>query len=61
MNRAGAETPGWSTKQVLCRSDGSWFHTEYSSYPVFDAGVVQGAVVTFVDITERSSSELMSA
>ena len=42
---------------VLWRADGSWFHAEYSSYPIFDGGVVRGAVVTFVDITERKLAE----
>src|SRR5918911_3206856 len=45
------------TGEVIRRADGSWFHAEYSSYPVFDGGVVQGAVVTFVDITERKLAE----
>ena len=64
MNRAGAEILGWNTKQVLgidsevlWPADGSWFHAEYSSYPVLDAGVVQGVVVTFVDITERKLAD----
>jgi PAS domain S-box-containing protein len=43
--------------EVLWRADGSRFHAEYSSYPIFDGGVVQGAVVTFVDITERRLAE----
>ncbi len=43
--------------EVLWRADGSWFPAEYSSYPIFDGGVVCGAVVTFVDITERRLAE----
>ncbi|HSM22134.1 MAG TPA: PAS domain-containing sensor histidine kinase [Rubrivivax sp.] len=39
--------------EVLWRADGSSFWAEYSSYPVIEHGQVQGAVVTFVDITER--------
>ena len=39
--------------EVLWRADGSSFWAEYSSYPIIDDGVVQGAVVTFVDISER--------
>ncbi|TCP04933.1 PAS domain-containing sensor histidine kinase [Caldimonas thermodepolymerans] len=39
--------------EVLWRRDGSCFYVEYSSYPIFEGGQVQGAVVTFVDITER--------
>lgn len=43
--------------EVLWRADGSAFSAEYSSHPVIDAGVVQGAVVTIVDITERKRAE----
>lgn len=45
--------------EVLWRADGTPFSAEYSSYPVLDGGVVQGAVVTFVDITERKQAEEM--
>ena len=45
--------------EVLWRADGSSFPAEYSSYPVIQDGVVQGAVVTFVDITERKRAEEM--
>lgn len=43
--------------EVFWRADGSSFPVEYSSYPVFDQGQVRGAVVTFVDITERKQAE----
>ncbi|MES2890221.1 MAG: PAS domain S-box protein [Pseudomonadota bacterium] len=43
--------------EVLWRADGSAFSAEYSSYPILDGDVVQGAVVTFVDITERKRAE----
>ena len=43
--------------EVLWRADGSAFPAEYSSYPVIEHGQVQGAVVTFVDITERKRAE----
>ena len=43
--------------EVFWREDGSSFPVEYSSYPVFDQGQVRGAVVTFVDITERKRAE----
>ena len=43
--------------EVLWRADGSSFPAEYSSYPVIQDGAVQGAVVTFVDITERKRAE----
>jgi len=39
--------------EMLWRADGSGFYAEYSSYPVVEHGDVKGAVVTFVDITER--------
>jgi PAS domain S-box-containing protein len=43
--------------EVFWRKDGSSFPVEYSSYPVLDQGQVTGAVVTFVDITERKAGE----
>lgn len=43
--------------EVLWRADGSSFRAEYSSYPVIEHGRVRGAVVTFVDITERKRGE----
>ncbi len=46
-------------REVLWRTDGSSFAAEYSSYPIMDAGQVRGAVVTFVDITERRQAEAL--
>ncbi len=43
--------------EVLWRADGSSFSAEYSCYPIIDEGVVEGAVATFVDITERQRGE----
>jgi len=43
--------------EVLWKADGSSFSAEYSSYPILDGGMVQGAVVTFKDITERKGAE----
>jgi len=43
--------------EVFWRADGSHFAVEYASYPVFDQGQVRGAVVTFVDITERRQAQ----
>ncbi|MFG6463929.1 PAS domain S-box protein [Roseateles sp. DXS20W] len=43
--------------EVLWRADGSAFPAEYSSYPVIEHGQVQGAVVTFVDISARRQAE----
>ena len=39
--------------EVFWRRDGSAFAVEYSSHPIIDAGQVRGAVIAFVDITER--------
>lgn len=43
--------------EVLWRADGSCFPAEYWSYPMSANGVVFGAVVTFIDITERRQAE----
>jgi PAS domain S-box-containing protein len=45
--------------EVLWRADGSAFSAEYSSYPILDAGEVRGAVVTFVDISERKAAQAL--
>ncbi len=45
--------------EVLWRADGSSFPAEYSSYPIVHDGVVQGAVVTLLDITERKRNEAL--
>jgi len=42
--------------EVFWRADGSAFPVEYSSYPILDGADVRGAVITFVDITERRQS-----
>ena len=42
---------------LLWRADGSGFPAEYSSYPVIEAGEVRGAVVTFVDVSERKAAQ----
>jgi PAS domain S-box-containing protein len=43
--------------EVLWRRDGSSFFAEYWSHPIHRDGKVIGAVVTFVDITERRRAE----
>ena len=43
--------------EYFWRQDGSSFAVEYSSYPLLDGGLVQGAVVTFVDISPRRAAE----
>ena len=43
--------------EYFWRKNGSPFAVEYSSYPNVDGDVVQGAVVTFVDISARRQTE----
>ena len=43
--------------EFFWRKNGSAFAVEYSSYPIVEGGVVQGAVVTFVDISARRLAE----
>jgi PAS domain-containing protein len=43
--------------EVVWRADGTSFPVEYWSYPIRDNNVLIGAVVTFVDITERKRAE----
>jgi PAS domain S-box-containing protein len=42
---------------VLWRRDETPIPVEYSSYPIIKDGVVEGAIVTFIDITERRRAE----
>jgi PAS domain S-box-containing protein len=44
--------------EVMWRSDGTNFPAEYWSYPIFRDEHVIGAVVTFIDITERRQAEV---
>lgn len=43
--------------EVLWRKDGSSFSAEYWSHPIYKEKKCNGAVVTFIDITERKSKE----
>ncbi|UPU34794.1 DUF3365 domain-containing protein [Geomonas paludis] len=43
--------------EVFWRKDGTSFPVEYSSYPIVNNGVIEGAVVSFVDLTERIALE----
>jgi len=45
--------------EVLWRRDGHAFAVEYTSYPILEGGQVLGAVVTFVDISERKRQETL--
>ena len=44
-------------EEVFWRRDGSSLPIEYSSYPVFKDGELNGAVVTFSDISQRKQAE----
>ncbi len=43
--------------EVLWRADGTCFPAEYWSYPQYKHGMIAGAVVTFLDITERRRAD----
>jgi PAS domain S-box-containing protein len=43
--------------EVMWRADGSFFPVEYWSHPMLRDGNLIGAVVTFLDITERKTAE----
>src|SRR5579871_3581166 len=49
--------PTHLSAEVLWRADGSRFFVEYWSHPMFRNGEPVGAVVTFLDITERKAAE----
>jgi len=44
--------------EVLWRRDGSSFPSEYAAYPIVNGGVIEGAVVTFSDISERRRAQV---
>ncbi len=43
--------------EVFWRKDGTSFHVDYGSNPTKENGVVTGAVVTFMDVSERIRAE----
>lgn len=43
--------------EYFWRQNGTPFAVEYSSYPIMEGDVVQGAVITFVDISARRGAE----
>ena len=43
--------------EVFWRKDGTFFPVGYSSYPIVENGRIQGAVVTFADVTARKQAE----
>jgi PAS domain S-box-containing protein len=44
--------------EVLWRRNGTAFPAEYTAFPVKDNNVIQGAVVTFLDTTQRRAAEM---
>jgi two-component system, chemotaxis family, CheB/CheR fusion protein len=49
--------PAHADNEVFWRADGTSFPAEYWSHPIARGGEILGAVVTFVDITERRKAE----
>src|SRR5581483_3490643 len=49
--------PSHVSNEVLWRADGTSFAAEYWSYPMYNAGELVGAVVTFLDISDRKRAE----
>ena len=45
------------TDEVFWRKDGSSFPVEYTSTPIYQEGMLTGAVVAFKDISERKHAE----
>jgi PAS domain S-box-containing protein len=43
--------------ELIWRRDGTPVPVEYSSFPILEDGVITGAVVTLIDITERKRAE----
>jgi diguanylate cyclase (GGDEF)-like protein/PAS domain S-box-containing protein len=50
-------TEGHMEDEVFWRKDGSYFHVDYFSTPIAKDGKVEGAVVTFRDVTKRKQAE----
>lgn len=46
-----------SDNEILWKADGSSFAAEYWSHPILDDGKAVGAVVTFLDISQRKEAE----
>jgi PAS domain S-box-containing protein len=44
--------------EVLWRRNGTAFPAEYTAFPVKEESVIQGAVVTFLDTTQRRAAEM---
>jgi len=51
------EIPLHVNEELLFRKDGTSFHAEYHVYPIRSEHMPLGAVITFIDITERKRTE----
>jgi len=49
--------PAHADDEIHWRADGSSFYVEFWSHPIMRNGRLEGAVVTFIDITDRKSAE----
>lgn len=47
----------YADDEVFWKADGTSFNAEYRSYPQISNGKIIGAVITFIDITERKRKE----
>jgi len=54
---AGTAEPAHVTDELFYRLDGTSFPVEYWAYPVFRNGEHQGAICTFIDVTDRRAAE----
>ena len=54
---ARSGTPAHGIDEIFFRQDGTSFPVEYWVRPIFREGEIQGAVCTFVDLTERKQAE----
>ncbi|MHB1501808.1 MAG: response regulator, partial [Candidatus Dormibacteria bacterium] len=43
--------------EMMSRADGTTFAAEYSAFPIVDGDAIDGAVITFNDITDRKRTE----
>ena len=57
LNAFRAGKPCRIDSDMLWRADGTSFYAEYSSHPILDRDHITGAVVTFVDISDRKHAE----
>jgi two-component system sensor histidine kinase EvgS len=49
--------PSHNPDAIFWKQDGDWINVEYFVHPVLNEGVIEGAVVTFSDISEKKKIE----